>query len=98
MVFIQNSWGTFIFEDFQNKIVQLEPGTVGIKFRDDGQITSFTEKAQQSLRDAGVDENWKIIKVGSEKFTKKLLIQKARESENYTIEFVYTGDRPDVTK
>ena len=76
----------------------MEPGTVGIKFQDDGQITSFTDKAQQALSDAGVDENWKIIKVGSKKFTKKLLIQNARGSENYTMEFVYTGNRLDVTK
>ena len=77
--------------------MQLEPGTVGIKFKDDGQITAFTEKAQQSLRDAKVDENWKIIKIGSEQFAKKLLIKKARGSEKYTMEFVYTGDRQDVT-
>ena len=78
--------------------MQLKPGIIGIKFRDDGQVTGFDGKSQKALYTSGVNQNWKIVKIDSEMFTKKLLIKKAGGSKPYTVEFAYTGDRPDVTK
>ena len=77
----------------------MNPGTVGIEVDTDGQITGFTEEPlQQALVDAGVNKNWKLVKIDSEKYTKQLLKEKADGSENYKMEFVYTGGRPDVKK
>ena len=87
-----------IFQNVQSKLVQLKPGKVRFKFGHNGQVSEFTKKAQRSLYIAGVNQNWKIEKIDSEKFTKDLLIKKASGSKHYTMEFVYTGNQSYVTQ
>jgi hypothetical protein len=70
----------------------LKPGTIGIKFCPNGQVTGLTKKAQQALHAGEVNQHWKIIKIDSEKFTKDILMKKASGSKDYTIEFVCTGN------
>merc|ERR1712034_270992 len=62
---------------------------IGIRFHNNGQVTGITEEAQKALYDSGVDQNWKMVKIDSEKFTPELLMKTAFGKRNYTIEFTY---------
>ena len=80
------------FENFQNKLVKLKPGKLGIKFRHDGQVSRLIAGAQEALYAAGINKNWKIVKIDSKKFTPELLMKKACGAKDYTMQFVYTEE------
>ena len=74
----------------------MKPGAIGLKFHSNGQITGFTtkkSKKQRYLKAAGINQHWKIAKINSRKLTKKLLLYEACGLKNYTMEFVYTGNK-----
>ena len=76
----------FVYIGNQTKLVTLKPGAVGIKFGDNGKITGFTSKAQQALYDAGINQDWKIVKIDSEKITKEII-----DGESLWIKRLYNG-------
>ena len=77
----------FLFQ-YIHKVVELTPGLVGIKFLKSGKIFKLEENAQQVLRDAGITKGWKIVRIDSQNFSKNLLLNKIKGSENYEIELI----------
>jgi len=69
------------------KSVQLGPGYIGIHIRKNGTIKNIEPDVQESLQNAGVNINWIMTKIENQKFSKKLLLQKANGTKNYQIEF-----------
>jgi len=72
------------------KSVQIEPGYIGIHIRKNGTIQNIEPDVQESLQIAGINVNWIMAKIDNKKFSKKLLLQMAKGTENYQIKF-YVG-------
>ena len=75
-----------------NSLVIMKPGYTGIKTCDycrnvsNGLISRISKKAQQSVLDAGIAEEWRIISIDWKPFSKELLRMKAAGEKNYTLE------------
>ena len=63
----------------------LKPGKVGITFNKHGRITNMEEDAQPSILDTLKIPGWNITKIGRNKFSEKLFIDKSNGSEEYEI-------------
>jgi len=72
-------------QKFVTKFVTLKSGKIGITFNKSGRIINMEEDAQPSILDTLKIPGWNITKIGSNKFSEKLFIDKSNGSEEYEI-------------
>jgi hypothetical protein len=65
--------------------VTLKSGKIGITFNKSGRIINMEEDAQPSILDTLKIPGWNITKIGRNKFSEKLFIDKSNGSEEYEI-------------